>query len=814
MRINREYLKQYSVKPVVKQTGVGALPRGIHKTPDLREWITLESVAFPPVPVNRDGHWRLISVVAVPTKLEDGSQGWIAPWAAVEWSWPEKVAVQKIDFRSRQDTASLRQNKKISAHPADTNITLDSIARTQRENALFAVLDRLVVTSPNDKVDLAFLAPHYAGLLPLEVYLYYWALIPESREWLRPDVAACQQVSPKINGDAIASITHSKDDSYGTDILPARKLPDITSWQQPLDLTPQIGPWLQKSLTLAESIPVTQGGLRENLVAELQAVERRWHLPGFRVAVVGEFNRGKSTLINRLLRRFVVPVGNLSTTAVVTSMMAGEQDQMIVRFAKKHSEVRPLEELSWSDLLAIDAAGNEREVFAGVQVTLNDTWLRSLDIELIDTPGTGDLNGQRGAVVNDVLSQCDAVVMVVTAISPFGMREATLLKEQVMGRHIDRILVVVSHLDTIDRAQRARLLHHIQERAIAISETIPVLPLHPIDDSPEDVVLDAVRHQIATMVSGSRRAWRSQQVAGQLASYLSNLVKIGEDAIATARLDPIAREQALKQAQEEARASELHWQKIRRELDKRREQCYKKLQEKILNAKDELIDLLTFDISRTQNPKFWWERELPFRLRRELPAIGRKSEDLLMSAIARDFECLQKEVSHAFNIQMTWKAVESTPTQSLEIKPQELELSDLQQYRLMARIGSSVAMVGGYVFGGPIGVITNLGIAILGENFLNKTLEEQRQLITAQFTTIVDRAFDEHCQRVSERLRHLYDQLIADTKHQQSIWKSAKNTTVAESTFVSINETAWQQVIASASALKTEMSTALQQSPA
>lgn len=582
--------------------------------------------------------------------------------------------------------------------------------------------------------------------------------------------------------------------------------------QHPYDLTKWIDSWLGQSLRLAE---LAQLG---DVVNELQALKSRWYLPGFRLAVVGEFNRGKSTLINRLLNRCAVISGTFSTTAAFTSIITGSEDRMEVRFSSKHREVRPVEESSWNDLLATDSAGNEKEVFTGVQISLDHAWLRALDIELIDTPGTGDINGCRASVVFDLLNQSDAVIMVVSAITPFSMTEAAFLKERVMGRHIDRILVVVSHLDKIAKDQRPRLLGYIQGQVAKISKAIPVLPLHSVNDETEAFVLDVVRNQIATIVSkGDRRAWRSQQVAGQLADHLCNLVKIGEDAITSAHMNPVVREKALQKVQAEVQKAEFHWQKIQQQLDQRSRHCYQQLQEKILNAKAKLIEILVLELRQTNNLKLWWERELTFHLRREFPTIGRKSEDLLMRASTRDFEWLQSEVSHTFDIQMTWKPTKFSLSvnESLEINhnPKQLEIVDMQRYHLLTKIGISAAMLGGYIFGAPVGITTNLGMGIelLSETFLNKTLEEQRQIIIEKLNSIVDQAFDEHCQRVSERLQNLYRQLIDDTKRQQSIWNSAKHTAFQENGLAVSHETNLQQIIESASVLKAEIVTALQQ---
>ena len=55
---------------------------------------------------------------------------------------------------------------------------------------------------------------------------------------------------------------------------------------------------------------------------------------------------------------------------------------MIVSYAKNQQE-RPLQESSWNDLLATDKAGTDREKFVGVKLTVNDAWLKKLELELI-----------------------------------------------------------------------------------------------------------------------------------------------------------------------------------------------------------------------------------------------------------------------------------------------------------------------------------------------------------------------------------------------------------------------------------------------
>src|SRR5438876_12096189 len=89
MSIDPELLRQLSARQLPEQQGVAALVRGIHITPGLRDWVTLESVALVPIPVQRSGRWALLALLTVSQRAGDGTDGYLAPWGAVEWSWPE-----------------------------------------------------------------------------------------------------------------------------------------------------------------------------------------------------------------------------------------------------------------------------------------------------------------------------------------------------------------------------------------------------------------------------------------------------------------------------------------------------------------------------------------------------------------------------------------------------------------------------------------------------------------------------------------------------------------------------------------------------
>lgn len=570
----------------------------------------------------------------------------------------------------------------------------------------------------------------------------------------------------------------------------------------------QLDAWIRQTLMLIESMPLEDVGTRMQLITLLRTLEERRRSPEFRLAIVGEFSRGKSCLINRLLaREELLPVSAAPTRAILTSIVAGTEEQMIISYDADDREVRPLAPAVWDDILTQQHL-DDQEISTHVCITLDDQWLRSLDVELIDTPGAGDLNQHSAAVVFDLLSLCDAAVLAVSATSPFSLTEAAFLEQEVIGRRIPRVLVTVTKLDTIPIAERESVLATIRARVAKISPAIPVMPSYPVADTTEVEVLSNLKTEISKLVDRSDRTrWRNRQIAAQIADCLTQIGKIGTTAIASIRLSHPEREQAYRQAQNQLRQADLKWENLCVELERRRLENDHTIQQRILQAKTQLLEVLKIELSQAAQPKTWWERDLPMRLRRELITLARKSEDFLLEAVSRDFNWLHSEIARIFSVSVSdqnspnWQQLEMIPALA------QLKLTNTGRDRVLARIGSSAAAVCGYVLAGPVGIVLSTSVWLVGERILNRQAQTQRQLLAEELERCADNTFENYSTSVGDRLRQLYNDLAQDIYKRQSTWQSTINTALA--TGSSDQERAWQQMSESATGLEQEILTTL-----
>jgi GTP-binding protein EngB required for normal cell division len=177
----------------------------------------------------------------------------------------------------------------------------------------------------------------------------------------------------------------------------------------------------------------------------LTALQDRLESARLRALVAGEAKRGKSTLINALLGRDVLPSGVTPLTAVTTTVRYGDDEHAEVRFLDGHDEKYPLAALP--DLVTERGNPGNRRRIGGVTVYLTAPVLEG-GVELVDTPGTGSVFEWDTRTAHEALESMDAAVFVLTADPPVSASERDLLR-RVAGLSVATFAVLnkADHLD-------------------------------------------------------------------------------------------------------------------------------------------------------------------------------------------------------------------------------------------------------------------------------------------------------------------------------------------------------------------------------
>jgi predicted GTPase len=201
------------------------------------------------------------------------------------------------------------------------------------------------------------------------------------------------------------------------------------------------------ALARLEEIAVDLGD--SMIAAEAASVRARVAQQQFVVACVGQFKRGKSTLLNALLGDHVLPTGITPVTAVPTVIRFGSR--AAARIRDSHGAWR---EIDLGDLASYVAEeGNPSNVkgVVAVEVALPAELLAN-GLCLVDTPGLGSVFETNTQATLAFVPQIDVALVVLGTDPPIGAEELRLI--ETAFRQASRVLVVLNKADRAEARER------------------------------------------------------------------------------------------------------------------------------------------------------------------------------------------------------------------------------------------------------------------------------------------------------------------------------------------------------------------------
>jgi small GTP-binding protein len=197
----------------------------------------------------------------------------------------------------------------------------------------------------------------------------------------------------------------------------------------------------------------------------------------FDVAVLGQFSRGKSTLMNAVMGHPYLPTGPRPTTSLVTSVRFGSRPRALV-----HREGGGLPfEIGIAAVAEYVAglAGRSGDV-AGIDVELPAEVLR-LGFNFVDTPGVGSAIRANTAAAQRFLPQTDAAILVTGVDSPMTEAEVDLLQQAL--EHGLTVFLVVNKIDLVEGADAESALAFVRAQAaeLASGAAVGIFPLSALE---------------------------------------------------------------------------------------------------------------------------------------------------------------------------------------------------------------------------------------------------------------------------------------------------------------------------------------------
>lgn len=203
----------------------------------------------------------------------------------------------------------------------------------------------------------------------------------------------------------------------------------------------------------------------------------------FMLVVVGEYNAGKSTLLNALLGMKVMPDGVTPTTDKVTV-------------------------ITWGENVAESVLGDEL-----VQRTAPVEVLR--EISIVDTPGTNAVIRRHQELTERFIPRADLVLFVTSADRPFTESERQFL--ELISSWGKKVTVLINKIDILETSEeRERVVDFVRENA---AETLGVTP---------PVMTVAARRALRARLEGGAASELEESGLPELERHIRANLEVGE----------------------------------------------------------------------------------------------------------------------------------------------------------------------------------------------------------------------------------------------------------------------------------------------
>jgi len=213
----------------------------------------------------------------------------------------------------------------------------------------------------------------------------------------------------------------------------------------------------------SESIKKLAGSIKEKIEKD-----------AFYLVVLGQFKRGKSTLINYMLGANLLPTGVLPLTSVITKIYYSPEVKVNVIFESGVKKEIPVDELE----LYCTEKGNPKNQKGVDTIEIGYPFdFLNKDVVIVDTPGIGSVYQHNTDVTYKFIDRSDAVVFVLSVDPPITEIEKQFLLK--IAENVHKIFFVINKSDLTSKNEIEEIVNFTTNviKDITKKENINIFPL-------------------------------------------------------------------------------------------------------------------------------------------------------------------------------------------------------------------------------------------------------------------------------------------------------------------------------------------------
>jgi len=176
------------------------------------------------------------------------------------------------------------------------------------------------------------------------------------------------------------------------------------------------------------------------------------------LAILGQFKAGKSSFLNSLVGRSLLPVGVIPVTTAITRIQYGDRERATVsHFDGTQTDIS----LDRLDEFTSEAKNpsNQKDV-AVVDIELPNLGSYA-GLRLVDTPGLGSVFKYHMETSEHWLPEAGAAILAISADRPLSEHDLALIRE--LLQHTPRIVLLLTKADLLSEEQQQEVLRFFQQ---------------------------------------------------------------------------------------------------------------------------------------------------------------------------------------------------------------------------------------------------------------------------------------------------------------------------------------------------------------
>ena len=186
------------------------------------------------------------------------------------------------------------------------------------------------------------------------------------------------------------------------------------------------------------------------------------------ISVIGQFKRGKSTLVNALLDDEILPVGIVPVTSVVTKIEYGKKK---IRVFFDRGDIKEIDENELSKYVNEQENPNNKLGVLSIGMNSQSDFIKD-GLILVDTPGVGSVHKHNTDAAYAFVKESDGVIFMISVDSPINEIEIEFLKNA--KEFASKFYFVVNKIDNVSEDELVQYISYCKTLLCAILDIADV----------------------------------------------------------------------------------------------------------------------------------------------------------------------------------------------------------------------------------------------------------------------------------------------------------------------------------------------------